>query len=90
MRLYCSLMMSSSTVFLTTPALQLSGTRMGVEPPKNENACTWAVTHDSSPMSGNASAKVRCDHGRQATNTHPNVKQFFPHTVSTFTFNSVR
>ena len=70
MRRYRSLTIGSSTVFLTIPVLQLSGTRMGVEPPKDANARTCAVTQDSSPMSGKASANVYCDQGRHATNTH--------------------
>ena len=51
MRLYCSLITSSSTVCFTTPCLRLSGTRIGVVPPKKENADTWASTQDSSLMS---------------------------------------
>ena len=51
MRRYRSLRTRSSTVFLITPCLRLSGAIIGTLPPKNENGRTWASTQGSSFMS---------------------------------------
>ena len=50
MRLHCSSTMRASLAFLVVAVLQLSGARIGVDPPKKANMCTCASAHDSSSV----------------------------------------
>ena len=70
MRRCCSLTTSVSSAFLVIAVLQLSGARIGVEPPKNENMCARAAIHASSSVLQNPSACRQSEQGRHAASTY--------------------